>query len=163
MRLPTIQGVYSQAQPRQLSHRPQIMQRHLPSRYQAQVHDGFAVAGICLIRLEHIRPKLMPGIIGSVAKTPHIVWPSNGTMVESFARESSSRAGIQTHNSITSWATHFPRRAPLCVVQCCGIPLRDKAHNEVYRHNGSRRDRGGDSGELPRPPSFHLSGSVVLF
>lgn len=40
------------------------MQRQLPTRFRPKLHNGFAVAGICLIRLEHIRPQRMPEIIG---------------------------------------------------------------------------------------------------
>lgn len=40
------------------------MQRQLPPRFRPKLHNGFAVAGICLIRLEHIRPQRMPEIIG---------------------------------------------------------------------------------------------------
>ena len=40
------------------------MQRQLPPRFRPKLHDGFAVAGICLIRLEHIRPKPLPDLLG---------------------------------------------------------------------------------------------------
>jgi hypothetical protein len=43
---------------------PEVMQRHLPNRFRPTLHEGYAVAGICLIRLEHIRPKLLPPIAG---------------------------------------------------------------------------------------------------
>jgi hypothetical protein len=40
------------------------MQQHLPARFRPKLHDGFAIAGICLIRLEHVRPKLLPEVVG---------------------------------------------------------------------------------------------------
>lgn len=40
------------------------MQKQLPSRFRPKLHNGFAVAGICMIRLDHIRPKLTPDFIG---------------------------------------------------------------------------------------------------
>lgn len=43
---------------------PAVMQRRLPKRFRPKLQNEYAVAGICLIRLEHIRPKLMPSIIG---------------------------------------------------------------------------------------------------
>jgi hypothetical protein len=43
---------------------PDVMQRHLPTRFHPKLHKDYAVAGICLIRLEHIRPKLLPPIAG---------------------------------------------------------------------------------------------------
>ena len=43
---------------------PDVMQRNLPKRFHPKLHKDYAVAGICLIRLEHIRPKLLPPIAG---------------------------------------------------------------------------------------------------
>lgn len=43
---------------------PDVMQRHLPARFRPKLQRDYAVAGICLIRLEHIRPKLLPSIAG---------------------------------------------------------------------------------------------------
>ncbi|HEX8140062.1 MAG TPA: DUF2071 domain-containing protein [Pyrinomonadaceae bacterium] len=43
---------------------PHVMQRHLPTRFRPKLQKDYAVAGICLIRLEHIRPKLLPPIAG---------------------------------------------------------------------------------------------------
>jgi len=64
MRLPTIQGVIRRRILANFRVDPQVMQRQLPSRFRPKIHNGFAVAGICLIRLEHIRPRLMPEIVG---------------------------------------------------------------------------------------------------
>jgi hypothetical protein len=43
---------------------PDVIQRLLPARFRPKLHAGRAVAGICLIRLEHIRPKMLPEIVG---------------------------------------------------------------------------------------------------
>jgi len=43
---------------------PDVMERHLPGRFRPKLQKDYAVAGICLIRLEHIRPKLLPPIAG---------------------------------------------------------------------------------------------------
>jgi hypothetical protein len=40
------------------------MQRQLPARFRPKLHEGFAIGGICLIRLENIRPKGFPGFLG---------------------------------------------------------------------------------------------------
>jgi hypothetical protein len=36
----------------------------MPARFRPKLHEGQAVAGICLIRLEHIRPKGWPQVAG---------------------------------------------------------------------------------------------------
>ena len=86
MRLPTIQGTIRRRILANFHIDPQVMQRHLPSRFRPKLHDGFAVAGICLIRLEHIRPKLMPEIIGlsseNAAHRVAVLWDEDGVTRE---------------------------------------------------------------------------------
>lgn len=43
---------------------PDVMQTQLPSRFTPKLHNGSAVGGICLIRLEQIRPRFLPPIVG---------------------------------------------------------------------------------------------------
>lgn len=64
MRLPTIQGTIRRRILANFRVDPSVMQKHLPGRFRPKLHNGFAVAGICLIRLEHIRPKMVPEVIG---------------------------------------------------------------------------------------------------
>lgn len=82
MKLPTIQGVIRRRILANFRIDPQIMQQQLPSRFRPKLHDGFAVAGICLIRLEHIRPKLVPEIIGlnseNAAHRVAVLWDEDG-------------------------------------------------------------------------------------
>jgi len=64
MRLPTIEGIIRRRILVNYRVRPQVIQRLLPSRFRPKLHNGQAVAGICLIRLEHIRPKMLPEVLG---------------------------------------------------------------------------------------------------
>jgi hypothetical protein len=43
---------------------PDVIQRVLPSPFRPKLHRGSAIAGICLIRLEDIRPKRFPRLVG---------------------------------------------------------------------------------------------------
>jgi len=43
---------------------PDVMQRLLPEPFRPKLLDGLAVAGICLIRLEQIRPVGLPAFLG---------------------------------------------------------------------------------------------------
>lgn len=43
---------------------PTALRRVLPQRFRPQLVDGAGVAGICLIRLGHLRPRSVPGAIG---------------------------------------------------------------------------------------------------
>ncbi len=82
MRLPTIQGVIRRRILANFRVDPKVMQRQLPSRFTPKLHEGFAVAGICLIRLEHMRPMLMPEIIGlnseNAAHRVAVLWDDDG-------------------------------------------------------------------------------------
>lgn len=86
MRLPTIKGVIRRRILANFRIDPQVMQQQLPSRFRPKLHEGSAVAGICLIRLEHIRPKLMPDIIGlsseNAAHRVAVVWDEDGVTRE---------------------------------------------------------------------------------
>lgn len=43
---------------------PEVIQPILPAPFRPKLHRGSAIAGICLIRLEDIRPKLFPKLVG---------------------------------------------------------------------------------------------------
>jgi hypothetical protein len=43
---------------------PQVIQAQLPDRFRPKLHKGQAIAGICLIRLESIRPRGLPRLVG---------------------------------------------------------------------------------------------------
>ena len=64
MRLPVIQGTIGRRILANFRVDPEIMQRELPARFRPKLQDGHAIAGICLIRLEHVRPRTMPEIVG---------------------------------------------------------------------------------------------------
>lgn len=98
MRLPTIQGVIRRRILANFRVDADVMQREIPSRFRPKVHNGFAVAGICLIRLEHIRPKMMPEIIGlnseNAAHRVAVLWDEDSAVREGVfiaRRDSNSR------------------------------------------------------------------------
>ena len=64
MRLPQIQGVIRRRILVNFRVEPEVIQRQLPPKFSPKLHAGSAIAGICLIRLEQIRPKGLPGFLG---------------------------------------------------------------------------------------------------
>ena len=97
MKLPTIQGIIRRRILANFRIDPEVMQRQIPERFRPKLYDGFAVAGICLIRLEHIRPKLMPEMIGlnseNAAHRVAVLWDDGDTTREGVfisRRDSSS-------------------------------------------------------------------------
>jgi hypothetical protein len=63
-KLPTINGTIKRRVLVNYRADPEVVQRLLPAPFRPKLHDGHAVVGICLIRLEHLRPKLMPEVVG---------------------------------------------------------------------------------------------------
>ncbi len=63
MKIPTLQGVIKRRILVNYRAEPDAVQAILPKQFRPKLHNGKAVAGICLIRLEHIRPKFMPEFI----------------------------------------------------------------------------------------------------
>ena len=86
MRLPIIQGIIRRRILANFRVDPEIMQREIPSRFRPKLQNGFAIAGICLIRLEHIRPRSMPEIIGlkseNAAHRVAVIWDEGGVARE---------------------------------------------------------------------------------
>ena len=82
MKLPTLQGIIHRRILTNFRVDPEIMQRQLPTRFRPKLHKGYAVAGICLIRLEHIRPKLVPKFAGlnseNAAHRVAVLWDEQG-------------------------------------------------------------------------------------
>ena len=82
MRLPTIQGTIRRRILANFRVDPATMQKQLPSRFRPKLHEGFAVAGICMIHLDHVRPKLMPEIVGisseNAAHRVAVLWDEEG-------------------------------------------------------------------------------------
>ncbi len=64
MRLPELRGVIRRRLLINFRVDPEVMQRQLPSPFRPKLHAGYAVAGICLIRLDEIRPRQLPGVFG---------------------------------------------------------------------------------------------------
>ena len=81
MRLPVIQGVIRRRVLVNYRIVPDVMQAQLPARFRPKLHGDHAIAGICLIRLEEIRPRLVPRIFGlsseNAAHRVAVVWETD--------------------------------------------------------------------------------------
>src|SRR4029453_9616399 len=64
MRLPKIHGVIRRRLLVNFRVDPDVIARQLPAPFRPKRYRGAAVAGICLIRLEEIRPKGFPRLAG---------------------------------------------------------------------------------------------------
>ncbi len=64
MRLPRVHGIIRRRLLVNFRIDPLVAQRQLPQPFRPKLHAGFAVGGICLIRLEGIRPRRFPQMLG---------------------------------------------------------------------------------------------------
>ena len=64
MRLPKVHGTIKRRLLINYRVDAAVMQRQLPAPFRPKLHEGHAIAGMCLIRLEDIRPRRFPRAVG---------------------------------------------------------------------------------------------------
>ncbi|MEO6725127.1 MAG: DUF2071 domain-containing protein [Blastocatellia bacterium] len=86
MKLPAIEGIIRRRILVNYRVIPEVIQRLLPSRFRPKLYAGYAVAGICLIRLEHMRPQNLPAVVGisseNAAHRIAMLWDEKGVTRE---------------------------------------------------------------------------------
>ncbi len=68
MKLPAIEGVIKRRLLLNYRVDPDVAERLLPTPFRPKLVGGFAIAGVCLIRLEKIRPKGLPSLLGMASE-----------------------------------------------------------------------------------------------
>jgi hypothetical protein len=78
MRFPKVHGVIRRRLLVNFRVDPGVIQQLLPSPFRPKLQDGHAIAGVCLIRLEDIRPQGVPQMLGlsseNAAHRVAVVW-----------------------------------------------------------------------------------------
>src|SRR5262245_11156318 len=64
MRIPVIKGTIKRRLLVNFRADPTVVQRFLPQPFRPKLHNGYSLVGICLIRLEQIRPAGLPRVLG---------------------------------------------------------------------------------------------------
>jgi Uncharacterized conserved protein (COG2071) len=64
MKIPTLKGVIKRRLLVNFRADPEIIRRIIPQPFRPKLHRDHSIVGVCLIRLEHIRPAGLPGLIG---------------------------------------------------------------------------------------------------
>ncbi|MGH7969828.1 MAG: DUF2071 domain-containing protein, partial [Limisphaerales bacterium] len=64
MRIPVIRGIIKRRLLVNFRADPDVVQRIVPEPFKPKLHAGHAVVGVCLIRLEKIRPAGLPELVG---------------------------------------------------------------------------------------------------
>ncbi len=80
MKLPTVEGTIRRRLLLNFRVDPAVISHELPVPFVPKLHEGHAIAGVCLIRLEAIRPRGTPRAIGfsseNAAHRIAITWPT---------------------------------------------------------------------------------------
>src|SRR5260221_7044429 len=64
MRMPVIKGTIKRRLLINFRADPKLVRGILPQPFCPRLHHGYSIVGICLIRLEHIRPAGLPQVFG---------------------------------------------------------------------------------------------------
>jgi len=79
MRIPVIKGTIKRRLLVNFRANPAVVQSLLPQPFRPKLHSGHSLVGICLIRLEQIRPAGVPGLLGlsseNAAHRIAVEWP----------------------------------------------------------------------------------------
>jgi hypothetical protein len=98
MRIPVIRGVIDRRILVNYRVDPKVLARILPAPFRPKLASGWGMAGVCLIRLKHIRPRLLPSLVGitseNAAHRIAVEWDDQGERREGVfipRRDTSSR------------------------------------------------------------------------
>jgi hypothetical protein len=94
MKIPVIAGLIKRRLLVNFRAKPEVVQRILPQPFRPKLHHEYSLVGICLIRLEQIRPAGLPGLLGL----------SSENAAHRIAVEWTDAAGIQREG------VYIPRR-----------------------------------------------------
>jgi hypothetical protein len=86
MRIPVIRGIIDRRILVNYRVEPDALARMLPKRFRPKLVNGSGMAGVCLIRLKHIRPKFLPYFFGlsseNAAHRIAVEWEQDGVQRE---------------------------------------------------------------------------------
>ena len=98
MRIPVVRGIIDRRILVNYQVDPKVLARILPKPFQPKLADGAGMAGVCLIRLKHIRPRFLPSFLGisseNAAHRIAVQWQQDGQRREGVfipRRDTSSR------------------------------------------------------------------------
>ena len=116
MQIPVIRGLIERRILVNYRVKPEVLARLLPAPFRPKLINGSGMAGVCLIRLKHVRPRFQPEFLGlsseNAAQRIAVEWDQNGETKEGVfvpRRDTSSRIntllggrlfpGLQSHAS----------------------------------------------------------------
>lgn len=166
MRLPVITGTIKRRLLINFRVEPEVIKQLLPPPFRPKLHGGFAIAGICLIRLEQMRPAGLPACLGfsseNAAHRMAIEWtndagqPREGVFVP--RRDTGSRLNALAGGRLFPGEQHHAK----FTIQDDGTTI-DFAM-QAYDHEAAVRVQGHTVDRLPASSCFgSLAESSAFF
>lgn len=138
LHLPAIEGVIARRVLVNFRVRPDVIEPFLPVSFRSKLVDGWAMAGLCLIRLEGVRPKGLPAAVGMASENAAhriaVEWDEDGQLHEGvfiLRRETDSRVnqllggrvfpGVHKPARFDTWETE--RRLKIDITEAGGRRL----------------------------------------
>jgi hypothetical protein len=116
MRIPVVRGIIDRRILANYQVDPVVLTKVLPPPFRPKTINGLGIAGICLIRLKHIKPPFLAGEFGlsseNAAHRIAVKWTSNGQTREGVyipRRDSSSRLSTLTGGRLFPGVHHHAR------------------------------------------------------
>jgi hypothetical protein len=86
MRIPIVRGIIDRRILVNYRVEPSVLAQMLPKRFRPKLVNGSGMAGVCLIRLKHIRPRFLPSFLGisseNAAHRIAVEWEQEGEQRE---------------------------------------------------------------------------------
>lgn len=102
MQIPVIHGLIDRRILVNYRVQPDVLARQLPAPFRPKLINGSGMAGVCLIRLKHVRPKHLPAFLGisseNAAHRIAVEWDDNGA-----TKEGVFVARRDTSSKINTW------------------------------------------------------------
>ena len=89
MKIPTLEGIIRRRLLVNFRVDPATMRKLLPERFRPKLHRGHAITGLCLIRLEHVRPAGVPALFSFSSENA-----AHRVAVEWTTRQGEIREGV---------------------------------------------------------------------
>jgi hypothetical protein len=169
MRLPIIRGVIERRILVNYRVDPDVMSKVVPAPFRPQIVGGYAIAGICLIRLKYIRPRWLPGFLGigseNAAHRIAVEWEEGGSTRQGVyipRRDTSSLWNTLAGGRLFPGVHHHSRFAVAETSDEFSIDVANADGTHVAVEAEISRELPGKSvfGSLPQASDFFARGSV---
>lgn len=170
MRIPALRGVIDRRILVNFRVDPDVLARLLPAPFRPKLVNGMGMAGVCLIRLKHVRPAFLPAIVGlSSENAAHrfaVRWHDDGGEHDGVfipRRDSSSRLNTLIGGRLFPGVHHHARFQVDERDDACQVVLDSddgSTHLAVEGRVAAELPKGSVFRSLREASDFFQSGSV---